>query len=477
MIICNIDSEKKEISIFKDNYLAESKCFDELDYKKESNEDIKICNILKLMNKSSIYLKAVYNSKEEDTKFVIDNKKLYDLLKPNNTLINKLSNSMKKNIKNNELKILLGSVLFELHNIKNIDIELYVDDDAKGDDDIMFGNTSITGNGMSLKNFKPMKINTNENFDLNKENNNEYSLGASNDNQRESLKLEDNFSLDINDDDFGSSNDFTFDLNEGSLNLNNHEEKLNEDNQSLSLDVEDISKKDEFNLNSEFNLESKLDDNEFNLESNKLSDEFNLNSEDKSFDNNFSLSNLIGGKSKVIKKNPSTVTSNPMENLLNNEPIISDEPIIAEDSLSKYDNKALETTTLNEDYKLEEVEIKENVMTNDNNKLATTEKNISTLSFDEEKTNNDLETQLTKELSNMEKYIGEQLESLNSQYKKIENNSDLSIDLSNLDISDEELIEKFNKAMEMRLRLKVIKKSCKIYTNLKNQLQGDLSKF
>ena len=470
MIICNIDSEKKEISIFKDNYLAETKCFDELDYKKESNEDIKICNILKLINKSSIYLKTAYNSKEEDTKFVIDNKKLYDLLKPNNILINKLSNSMKKNIKNNELKILLGSVLFELHNIKNIDIELYIDDDTKGDDDIMFGNTSITGNGMSLKNFKPMKINTNESFNLNKDSDDNYSFDTNSGNQRESLNLEDNFSLDINDDDFTSGDNFSFDFNE---------EKPNTGLGNESLNIDDALKEDEFNLASNDNLNnySRLDsksNDEFNLGSNDLNNEFNLNSE--SLDSNFSLSSLGGGKSKVIKKNSSTVISNSIEDSLNNIYTMT------EDSLNKKDNETLEIDSLNINNDLkEEIEVEEktelNVISNNDDKLVTAEKNISTLSFDEEKTNNDLETQLTKELSNMEKYIGEQLESLNSQYEKLKNNSDLSIDLGDLEISDEELIEKFNKGMEMRLRLKVIKKSCKIYTNLKDQLQGDLSKF
>ena len=100
---------------------------------------------------------------------------------------------------------------------------------------------------------------------------------------------------------------------------------------------------------------------------------------------------------------------------------------------------------------------------------------LNTLSAN--KVDNNLEIQLTKELETMNKYITEQLESLNRQYKELEESANLTINLSNLDMDDEDLIEQFNKGMEIRLRLKVIKKSSKIYSNLKEQLQGELSKF
>lgn len=495
MIICNINSDKKEVSIFKDNYLVEIKCFEELDYKKETNDDIKICNILKLVNKASIYIKTKHNAKEEDTKIVIDSKQVYNLLKPNDVLINKLSNAMKKSIKNNELKILLGSVLFEIHNIKNVEVELYIENDLEGDDNMMFGNSNITGSGMSLKNFKPMKLNSSESMDLdNKEN--DFSFDSNDDYQKESLTLEDTFLFDSKED------ELSFDYEkEEDLSIEYPDDLKMQYNEDLNADynLDEYSLKEDSTINENYSLVEDINTNE------DIDNSLNLETTD--FNNAFSLDTLgIGKSSKVIKKDSSETLSN-MANQ-KEESIMSDGSAInmIEDAFNlKQENymdelqkeyeinskKMKDLNTLNE-YELinndvveEVVEttiVENNNVIEDNNLIeeVTYEKNepVQPLNIlNTNKIDSNLETQLTKELENMERYISEQLESLNRQHKELEESSNLIINLSNLDMDDEDLVEQFNKGMEIRLRLKVIKKSCKIYANLKEQLQGDLSKF
>ena len=295
MIICNINSDKKEVSIFKDNYLVEIKCFDELDYKKETNEEIQICNILKLINKASIYIKTKHNAKEEDTKIVIDSKQVYNLLKPNNILINKLSNTMKKSIKNNELKILLGSVLFEIHNIKNVEVELYIESDLEGDDSMMFGNSNITGSGMSLKNFKPMKLNSNENnIDLSN-NESDFSFDSSNDYQKESLTLEDTFSFDSKED------ELSFDYeNEEGLSMEYPDDLKMEYNEDLNVD-NSLSFEDDSLNNYNLDEYSLKEDSTINDDYSLIEDNNSLEATD--FNNAFSLDTLgIGKSSKLLKK-------------------------------------------------------------------------------------------------------------------------------------------------------------------------------
>ena len=515
MILCNIDSSLKKINIFKNDELVEAKSFDEIQFKEEADLDAKTYNCLKLLSKASLYLKLNHNAKNEDCLIMIDNEDLYKLLKPNDVIINKLSKSMKKNIKNNELKFLLGSTLSELQSVQNVDIQLNTKDIMKGDD-TMLKNTSITGSGLSLKNFKPIKLNLDSNEEIS-------------DNVTESLEsvnpLQDNINME-------SSFSFEIDENKNGLfNLDNdtiNEPKLN-NSLSFNTDIEDsingmfstntntelnFDNNSIFNIDEEINLNNNLD----NYSSTNLYENEESNSNGAiNFDNNLELNNDLSStidmsndlsfdmsyidiendlsinmkeesidESAEMNANLEMDTNDDLSSDLDNE-LNLDSILSLNDDKDENENlnnivEHIEVPTLNleeEEIIFEEKateEIDENLIEETTSEMFTKEENKISSTTTEKATS--FENQLAKELSNMEAYIDEQLNSLNEEYKKLEEeNLNLAINLNDLNIDEDVIIESFNKSMEVRLRLKVIKKSCKIYTNLKKQLQNDLSKF
>lgn len=382
MIKCDIDFNLKNASIYIDDCFLETKSFSDLSFKKETNIDFKNCNDLYLLNKVSIYLKLKYNAKEVDTLFIINSKYMYELLKPDGTLIQKLTKSKKKSISNNELKLILGATLFELNTIKNVDLILKEEND-KGDDE-MFNN------------------NINEDFNL-EDNDSKFNL----DNNSE-FDLDGDFDFDldstINELDFNKN----IDLSPLTLNINDNDIKLNDD------------------LNQK-NVENSVEI--FDFENNSSQD---INSIQ---DNNITY---------IEENNTTTIEENDITTIENNNVNLQEETILDE-------NTGVSST---------------------NNSANNININIKTA------TQEDLKNELLKEFKNMEKYIDEQISFLEKQSKELENeNSKLKLNINDLNIDEEIIIESFNKSMEIRLRLKVIKKSCKIYNNIKSQLITELTKF
>lgn len=385
MIKCNIDFNIKSASIFIEDNFIETKSFDDLSYKKETSKDFKICNDLYLINKISIYLKVNYNAKEVDTLFIIDNKDVYKLLKPDNILIKKLTKSMKKDISNNELKLILGSTLFEMNSIKNIDLVLCESDNMKGDENMFNNINDITNNNFNLKS-KDSTFNLDDDFD--------FDLDSPLEPTKSSSEI-----------DF--SNDFEFDLGDDISIL-----PFSPSDSNTSILP---SKEDDSNKNDADNLDLIIDENENETiedENNELIDEENSRYSFVEEDS------TLNDDSSSIKE----LTSNN-----------------AEEDLSKNDESSgIKITNRNDDLKIE----------------------------------------LLEEFKNLENYINEQIDSLEEQSKKLEDeNSKLKLNFNDLNIDEETIIKNFNKSMEIRLRLKVIKKSCKIYNNIKTQLEDELSKF
>ena len=378
MIKCSIDFNLKNASIFIDDCFIETKSFNDLNFKKETSTEFKICNDLYLINKISIYLKLKYNAKEKDTLFIIDNDDIYKLLKPDNVLIKKLTKSMKKNILNNELKLILGSTLFEMNSIQNVDLILQETKNMKGDDS-MLNNTSV--NDFNLKEEVEFDLDEDFDFDL------DAPIEPAKKDTTESSFSED-FSFDLDDD-----------ISLSPFNLtNNNSSELNSLD-TYEVDSESIIDNKTY-LNNEViiedNVEEKLKDEEVNIEEELKDEEINSISEE-------SLNNNL------------------------------------EESVTKND----------------EVSVNENTKKQDA-----------------------LRVELLKEFENMERYLDEQIDSLQKQSKNLEDeNSKLKLNFNDLNIDEEIIIANFNKSMEIRLRLKVIKKSCKIYNNIKTQLEDELSKF
>lgn len=363
MIKCEIDFNLKNASIYMDDCFLETKSFEDLSFKKETSIDFKNCNDLYLINKISIYLKLKYNAKDVDTIFIIDNKDIYDLLKPNGMLINKLSKSAKKSITNNELKLILGSTLFEINSMKNVDLILQEVKNMKGDDDMI------------------------------------------------NNKINNNFNTEKKDSAFDVDSDFSFDLD---------------------------STIDEFNIDDDINLDNNIDLLSLDLINN---------------DENLNLDKIAPDYSTNIYES--------------NEDVPHEKSYIEENDI-KYEKEIKDNFNLEKKYSLDN-----DIKNSQNNNLKDTP--IQNIKF---KKQDDLKDELLKEFKNMEKYIDEQIAFLEKQSNELEDeNSKLKFNINDLNIDEETLINNFNKIMEIRLRLKVIKKSCKIYNNMKSQLIDELSKF
>lgn len=380
MIKCNIDFNLKSASIFIDDNFIETKSFNDLSFKKETSVEFKNCNDLYLINKISIYLKIKYNAKEIDTLFIINNENIYNLLKPNNILIKKLTKSMKRDITNNELKLILGSTLFEMNSIKNIDLILREKENVKGDES-MFDN-DVLKNNFNLKSKKT-----------------EFNL----------------------DGDF----DFNFDL---------------------ETPIESIKNNDAVDLDGDFNFD--------------LDDEISIPSFDSNSDNIIDEINTLDLNEVKSEKIVEGELNQKEDNRYNS---------IQEDSI-KNNKHDLKEANEDNDFTSENPTVNDLKRDSAKNKKDSKDKKA--------KKHDDLKTELLKEFEKMENYIDEQIISLEKQSKNLEDeNSKLKLNLNDLNIDEEIIIENFNKSMEIRLRLKVIKKSCKIYNNIKTQLKDELSKF
>lgn len=204
MIKCDICSKSKKVNIYVNEVFKEEMNFENINFKKEScSEDIAY-NLLKLIGRLSIDIKLKYNAKEEDTILIIDDIYSYNLLKPNGIIINKLTKSMKKNIKNNELKLLLGSTLYEISSIQNIQIELKNEKNI-GEEDNMFDNNKIEEKDFNID-----------------------------------IDMDDEYSFSFEDDEDLSSED-----TELSINLNGD---LNYSKENLKISSFDIDNEDEFEI-------------------------------------------------------------------------------------------------------------------------------------------------------------------------------------------------------------------------------------
>ena len=394
MIKCSIDFNLKNASIFIDNRFIETKSFNDITFRKETNIEFKICNDLHLINKISIYLKLNYNAKETDTLFIIDNKDIYNLLKPNDILIKKLTKSMKKSLSNNELKLILGSTLFEMSSIQNVDLVLQEKKNMEGDGS-MFNNT-----------------------------------------------LSSNFNLEKKESEFDLDGDFDFDLD---------------------APIEPVKNNNESDFSDDFDFD--LDDDISLLPFNSTNDDNNVNeiNNESSFDNKPNLNNKDNIEDEVIVED--------------NKDNIEDE-VIVEDNKDNIEDetKHEKYNFISEESILEDKSVLEEPL-NDNSEKCLA-KNDKGSNAENPKKHDDLKAELLKEFENMEKYIDEQIDSLEKQSKNLENESSkLKLNFSDLNVDEETIIANFNKSMEIRLRLKVIKKSCKIYNNIKIQLKDELSKF
>lgn len=388
MIKCYIYSNLKKIDIYINEELKDVMSFEDLRFKKESTSEDKAINVLKMMNKLSVLIKLKYEAKETDTTIVLDNDYIYKLLKPNDSLIAKLTKSMKKNIKNNELKLLLGSTLYEMSTIQNIQIEIN-NKNYTEEEDNMLKNKNKSIDTLEENNLSSLDFNSNKESDF-------------------LFDLEDDFSFDLNEEDSDTKDEesFSFDLNEENNEASIEEDfstNLNDDNEEeysdFSIDLsedEDIEKKDDTssNLNIENEDDTIIDSNFINLEQN----------------DNLDI--------KIENKN-----------------------ITEEDE---------NTTKESEDNSMNLVKNK----------------------------NSDLKSQLVEEFAYIEKYIDEKINNLNKISEELKNEYESkNINIGDLSIDEEVIVENFKKCMEIRLRLKVIKNSCRIYTNMKKQLADDLSKI
>lgn len=419
MIRCNIDFNLKEASIYKNEAYIETKSFANLNYKKETSDDIACCNKLSLINKLSIYLKIEHGAKEVDTLFIISDESIYKLLKPNDMLIKKLTKSMKREIKNNELKLILGSTLFEMNSIKNVDLHLCQN------------NNTLKGDGsMFSSNFSEISKNT---FNLKKKKTS-----------------------------FGLDGDFDFDFDDSPE--SNKEMELPEDFGIESKDGFKFEPEDSSNFRPKDNLNFELD-NSFEFES---EDELSLESlNDTIYNENISNSREDG----LLDNFEDDFSFNKDENTISD---INEEKLIhAKDDF--YDN-----LNINNEENLEDITLDNSIINIEEEIDKSENQNINTNIFNNKNidVNDDLKISLLKEFENMEKYIDEQINSLEEQAKELESkNLNLKLNFNDLSIDENLIIENFNKSMEIRLRLKVIKKSCKIYSNIKAQLKNEISTF
>lgn len=385
MLKCYIYSDLKKSDIYIDGELKETMKYEDLNFKKELTSEDKTINILKMMNKLSVYIKLKYNAKEKDTIIILDDDYIYKLVKPHNSLIAKLTKSMKKNIKNNELKLLLGSTLYEMTTIQNIQIEIN-NKKYTEEEDNMFNNKNIST--LEDNNLNSLNVSSKKESDF-------------------SFDLEDDFSFDLNDNDIKEEDDFF------SIDLNDNDIKEEDDDFSMDLNEDDIKGEDD-------NFSIDLNDNKhIELKEDTLSD---LNTENKD---------------DIMEK---TNFTNPEQN--NDLDRTTEEKINAKE----------EQNILKES--------EDNQMNSVKNK------------------NSDLKAQLLEEFSYIEKYIDEKIDNLNKISEELKNEYESkNINIGDLSIDEEVIVENFKKCMEIRLRLKVIKNSCRIYTNMKKQLADDLSKI
>lgn len=489
MLTCNIFTKEKAISIFIDGNLIEEKTFSDIEYKDTENKDDAVLNCLKIIYKASLYIKFNYQAKEVDTELIIDDPLAYTLLKPNGEIIRKLSKATKKSISNNELKLLLGSILFEISSLKNIDIKLHKEYNTKGDSDIM-----------------------NNNFKFNKKQENTFSSFSSNfsDNFKESLKnnkgeSDFDFDFDYEEDKKSKNINNSSDLELDSFNrlssmrqkyINSHSDNdeqhsivaTKEENNNTLENLSAYEPANKLELDDSVSL-SNSEDNDFFIDETTFANE---NHDDTLIDENVSPS--INNIDKNIYQNNDTNA-----NITNNEDFSDnnkDNDLFESNTSSNEDvdivlENEMPSTSPNHDLSIEsEVTPLVNAdlpPTKDelpSEKHAPKKEDGDTVSHITDNINlsneveDNIKTKLSKEFNYMESYIDKQIESLKNEIKKLESeNLNIALNFNDLNIDESEIINSFKKSMELRLRLKVIKKSCTIYENIKIQLKKELSDF
>lgn len=439
MIKCIIDNSDKTATIYINDGLEDVLSLEESLFIKEENEESVAYNILKIISKLSVHLKLNYNAKSEKTLLCIDDEYTYSLLKPNGEIISKMTKAMKKKISDNELKLLLGSTLYELSMMENCDIELTGNDSKNNDKEVdvmdknmdnnesfVFEDDSEDNNGLSFTN-----INKNENYSF------------KNLSKKDSVSIESEYDSDSPEYTFEDDEEYTF-----------------EDDSEYTFENDD-----DYTADENINLYSSNDDNgEVNIYGfvNEDVDMYNSNDEDI---------NIYGTSDEYLenysfdnKEEDSFYSLDDDVNVYKSTEGIEDESSGCEkdDVINiNYSNEVESSYSTNyvEDIASKLVDNKSN-----GDELSSISMSISVDSVEEE-------------FKFLFDYISKKIDSIQEELNNIENSyNPANLNIQDLSISEEELMENFKKSMEIRLRLKVIKKSFTIYNNLKEQLDKEINK-
>lgn len=451
MIICKINFAKKEAIITSNN---EDKLlnFNNINYVSELNNDDKLINNLKLIKRLSIDLKTEYSAKNIDTAIIIDDLDLYNLICPNGTLIDKLTKTDKKTILNNNIKLNLGCAITELNSIKNLQILL------KGEEDKMFTNKDNYQIGSALHSLKPQenKLETSilKNSNANK---NIYNSNITN-------EPNDDFEISFDDEnDYNEKeiHNVRTELSNTNENLNtsstNHKEdddfeiEFNEDiveNKDI-LDINDTIKENEDTDNFEIDFDNEEDNNNVNTKKeNDFSVELNSDTKEDINSNITNNNNALESENFEIELDSSTeFTSSNLEIIYNNENNLD----LLENDTNKSDN--------NMNLSLDIINDKSTPIYNNDSKDTLVHKNNG----------------LSDEFEFLYSYIEQRTSELNTQINSLkEQSKEINLNIGDLNIDEDTILQKFNATMEIRSKLKVIENSCKIYSSIKELLDGNL---